>query len=58
VGVRNAPSSAAYRILDTAAALATHRDPSRPDPSRRPWVTLREAFATLPDAGGWKHWPY
>lgn len=58
VGVRDAPSAQAYRVLDAAYAMATHRDPSSPLPSRRPWVTLREALASIPDPGGWKHWPY
>ena len=58
VGVRDAPSVQAYKILDAAAEMATHRDPSRPAPTRKPWVTLREALVSIPDQGGWRHWPY
>jgi site-specific DNA-cytosine methylase len=58
VGVRDGPSAVAFKILDAAAALATHRDPSKPMRPRQPWVTLREAFAFIPDPGGWCHWPF
>lgn len=58
IGVRDQPSSCAYRILDDVAAHASHRDPTKAAAGRRPWVTLREAFANLPDPGGWKHWPF
>lgn len=58
IGLRDEPSATAFRVLDTAAAEATHRDPALPGEPRRPWVTLREAFASIPDPRGWRHWPF
>lgn len=56
LGFRDQSDSFAYRVFDRVHAAATHRDPIRPDASRLPWVTLREAFAGLPDPGGWRRW--
>jgi site-specific DNA-cytosine methylase len=57
VGIRNAPSSLAYRVLDLAVSFATHRDPTIPKAGLQPWRSVGTALASMPDPGGWKRLP-
>jgi len=56
LGVREEPSMKAEGIFDAIHASATHGDPTRLLPGRKPWLTLRDAFAGRPDPGGWRRW--
>jgi site-specific DNA-cytosine methylase len=56
LGFRDMPASFTYRVFDRINQNATHRDPGRPHPVRKRWITLEEAFKGRPDPGGWRHW--
>lgn len=56
IGFRDQPCSLAYRAFDRIAANATHRDPTKPHQSRKPWITLAESLGSRPDPGGWRGW--
>jgi DNA (cytosine-5)-methyltransferase 1 len=58
IGLRGRPHSEAFAMLDAIYESRTHRDPTRPDPSRQRWLTVGEAIGQINDPGGWREWPW
>ena len=56
LGFRARSHAFASRTLRLVEGLATHCDPARLEPGKKPWATLEVAFAGLPDPGGWRRY--
>lgn len=56
LGVRGKSNMFAHKVLNKLQDMAEYHDPSKPSIGKKPWVTLRQAFANLPVTEPWKEW--
>jgi DNA-cytosine methyltransferase len=54
LGFRGKSHTFASGIFRLIKRKATHSNPLKPVPGCKPWVTLGEAFKSIPDPGGWR----
>ncbi|MBX7131466.1 MAG: DNA cytosine methyltransferase [Fimbriimonadaceae bacterium] len=56
LGLRDAPSSLAWKCFDAVESLRTHRDPRVPSDGRDAWITVGDVVSQRIDPGGWRRW--
>jgi DNA-cytosine methyltransferase len=56
LGIRDQSDAVARQILDKVEDAATHHDPAKSAYGKKPWVTLKEAFISLPNTQQWRRW--
>jgi site-specific DNA-cytosine methylase len=58
IGLRDAPSSRVFNLFDRLESIATHRDPSRYKPERKPWNPVGCVLDSNVHESEWFDWPY
>ena len=56
LGIKNKSNTFAHSLISKIQNSATHHDPAKPAVNKKPWVTLRKAFADIPVTEPWYRW--
>ena len=56
LGIKGKSNTYANKLLKKIEKAATHHDPNKPAIDKKTWVTLRQAFKSIPVTEPWRQW--